>query len=1073
MLRTNQTMALYVPQYNEERENYSYDGAGHLKSIYVTSGPGDIAVWNADLSLTYPTLTAAPTTGGQKTSTFGYDLMGRQTSQSDFDSSGTNAVYSRTAVYDLNGQLSSDSVSSTKNDSNIYKTDTTYSYADAAGLYQLGSVYSVSASNSKNAVYQNASSTVNAYQWWDGAVQGTITYKPDTSGSTSFTTSFIYDSFGQLYRVSINDGRPRTVNYRTNGDGQIIRRDESDNNTANGDPHEIWYRFNGMEVGYVGNNGTNGLTATGAVADRRVVAADGAFRNGNTYQTTYNDFAQSVDPLNSFSQGTSSGSYVVQRDGETLSSIARNAWGDASLWYEIAEANGLSGDVSLSEGQRLTLPSGVVANKHNAGTFKPYDPNEAIGNVSPTTPKPPKKNNCGVFGQILLAVIAIAITVIAPFGGSFIAQVGNAMLGSVVSQGVGVATGIQEKFSFGAVALAGISAVVGGGIGKVFGNGAVAGSQFVGDVVRGVAGSVVTQGIGVATGLQDKFSWAGVAAAGVGAGIGGAVMRGLTKDHGHFAKDGPETQTDGGKTIAYGKNAWVPDVGFKPSFGVQALAGTAQLFAGAATRSAIDGTSFGDAIVQGLPDVIGGVVGRALGGWADRELLHRARGKQANEPQSNAKTKNTPQVVPEAKELSQDEQVLFDRIVASKLIDPVRARFVIRQTSKRLDSSEVKTKDDPGSGSAAGWGGYGDASFVDGGPSRSFAELQNSLLNTAVALDSGQHPIIAKNAEAMDRLRGAYILDFDQLYKKYYPDQSVTSSLTGFQTPAQADFNRNVDLTTHLFGWIENGVPKSSFNESASFASLPLDQRWQIANTIVVREQNGLFGGFFGGSVAGAATAAGGTLIAAKFALTGFAALAFEGTTAALSTANAGAVDRYARGEATTSEAYANDAKFGLLTWGLFRGSAAGYAGVQARGVSGLSAAESGIVGAPGASVRIGRIQATEIGAKRITTTELAALQSQHGTEFAQVYLTGAGRNGGGGTYYLIQGTDRGVSIPVGPNVRLINHSHPEFLDGALVPLRSSAADQNVLRTLQRVGSPQRQSQIVPEVGTPFYFKGN
>lgn len=42
------------------------------------------------------------------------------------------------------------------------------------------------------------------------------------------------------------------------------------------------------------------------------------------------------------------------------------------------------------------------------------------------------------------------------------------------------------------------------------------------------------------------------------------------------------------------------------------------------------------------------------------------------------------------------------------------------------------------------------------------------------------------------------------------------------------------------------------------------------------------------------------------------------------------------------------------------------------------------------------------------------------------------------------------MSIPIGPNVRLINHSNPEFLDGALVPLRSGAADQNLLRTLQR-----------------------
>lgn len=102
----------------------------------------------------------------------------------------------------------------------------------------------------------------------------------------------------------------------------------------------------------------------------------------------------------------------------------------------------------------------------------------------------------------------------------------------------------------------------------------------------------------------------------------------------------------------------------------------------------------------------------------------------------------------------------------------------------------------------------------------------------------------------------------------------------------------------------------------------------------------------------------------------------------------------------------------------------------------------------------------------------MAALQAEHGTEFAQIYVTGAGRNGGGGTYHLLQGDEYSVMIPLRNDVRLINHTHPEYFNGQLVPLRSSTQDQFVLRELQRVGSPQRQSQVVPEVGAPFTFRG-
>jgi hypothetical protein len=100
----------------------------------------------------------------------------------------------------------------------------------------------------------------------------------------------------------------------------------------------------------------------------------------------------------------------------------------------------------------------------------------------------------------------------------------------------------------------------------------------------------------------------------------------------------------------------------------------------------------------------------------------------------------------------------------------------------------------------------------------------------------------------------------------------------------------------------------------------------------------------------------------------------------------------------------------------------------------------------------------------------MAELQREFGTEFAQIYVTGPGKNGGGGVNYLIQGTFEDVTVPIGPNIRIINHTHPQAFGGELTPLIESPADRNVMRLLEEAGSPQRRSQIVPEIGEPFYF---
>lgn len=69
--------------------------------------------------------------------------------------------------------------------------------------------------------------------------------------------------------------------------------------------------------------------------------------------------------------------------------ILAPTYSDASLWYKIAQANGLSGNKALAAGCILRMPAGLVKSTHSASTFKPYDPGEATGELSPTSPNHP------------------------------------------------------------------------------------------------------------------------------------------------------------------------------------------------------------------------------------------------------------------------------------------------------------------------------------------------------------------------------------------------------------------------------------------------------------------------------------------------------------------------------------------------------------------------------------------------------------------------------------------------------------------------------------------------------------
>ncbi len=576
----------------ERRETYAWRDDGQLSTVLSEqTGYYD----NYDGTVISDGIFAVVGSG-----TYEYDALGRVTRQTDRDS-GNAAVYDRVVTYDGNGrgQIVAETTV-TKQGTDTINTTTTTDYGTGTD-YALGAVRKVTSTTTVNGGSSTTTTSTNSYEWRDAAqLTGTVTTK--TNANTAYT-NYYYSGVGQLDSVSIGGDRPRTVTFINDLSGQVIRRDEVDNKYDTGDPHEIWYRHGGREIGYVGNNGSASDSYAESIRRRATKPSDTSTFAPLGGQSRGSHFAETIDRINSFESGSAGRSYTVQA-GDTLSGIAEQVWGDASLWYKLATANGLGADSMLAAGQVLTIPAGVVRSTYNADTYKPYDPTDVLGDVNPN-PKAKRGNKCGGFGRILVAAVAIAVAAVATAGigalatgasfagslgalgtgslatfaassgatlgvtGTIAAGVAGAMVGSAASQGLAIGMGMQDKFSWGGVAMAGLSAAVGGTLGTL-----PLGSGVQGAVVRGVLGNVVTQGVAIATKQQSRFDWAGLAAAAVTAGVGQAVA-------------------------GNGTSGWR-----------QEAAGFASGLAGAATRSILTRTSFGDNVLAVLPDVIGSTVGR-------------------------------------------------------------------------------------------------------------------------------------------------------------------------------------------------------------------------------------------------------------------------------------------------------------------------------------------------------------------------------------------------------------------------------------------------------------------------------
>jgi hypothetical protein len=207
--------------------------------------------------------------------------------------------------------------------------------------------------------------------------------------------------------------------------------------------------------------------------------------------------------------------------GDTLQSIAARLYANPSLWYVIADANGLKGSEILKPGTRLTIPNTIESGRLTADTHTVYHESDIVGSKLPNLKSPPpsivrdhlwrccwrsssRSSPSSSPSPRRDSARRSASALIAGELPTTAALIAGATGGAA---GVSAVIGVEGGLSGAAIAGALIGGVVGGAIG-----GALA----------GFAGSALTQGVQIAMGLQKSFDWKQLAAD-----IGGGALGGI------------------------------------------------------------------------------------------------------------------------------------------------------------------------------------------------------------------------------------------------------------------------------------------------------------------------------------------------------------------------------------------------------------------------------------------------------------------------------------------------------------------------------------------------------------------
>ncbi len=484
-------------------------------------------------------------TGTEKTiETQTYDTRGFMAQHTT--NNGATVLTRTDNVYNDNGGLTS---TSSYNGSNQLTGKTTYTY-DLAG-----NTTRYEYSHYTNGSYQFKYTYDNAYRYVSNAnfQQSKTMVTRSNSGWKPGNSFYNYDNRGNLAKISITGGQTGTKSFIHDNDGRILARKEAINGSTT--RYTSYFYENGRSIGSIGT-GSNGVNLLPSVQHEA---------------------------------GPTPGTYSVV-GGETLGDIAQAVYGDASLWYLIANENGLNlgpGTQLTGSyiGTQLTIPNVDTALQNTTDNFKPYNPGEIIGDNSPSpVPPPPPTKSCNPIATIIMVVVAVIVTIYT----------------------AGAASGAAAQFG-GSTWQAGLAATT-GGLGA---SGAVAAG------VGGFAGSLASQAVGKALGVVDEISIKSAFASGLTAGISAGTMSylsGLKETDKIFGilKNTRSAQIATQSVVSYvGNYAANKLVGLETSFSWRGMAAqVAGGFMGAAAGS----------VLSSAPDIVKGTISGFVAGGTTAAL---------------------------------------------------------------------------------------------------------------------------------------------------------------------------------------------------------------------------------------------------------------------------------------------------------------------------------------------------------------------------------------------------------------------------------------------------------------------
>lgn len=517
---------------------------------------------------------------GHKIQVKSYDDAGRVSEERLFNAYDNIAQIN--IMHYLNGQLS---VQQSLNAQRAELSNTQYDYDDAGNLHA-----------TKTHEKKHAMTTTHTYEYalWDTYQQSSdyaemsVDNRPKTHGKSTR----IYDKNGNLQDAidaeSDDSGISNTTHYWYSSLEGIKAKIGKEGQTSY--LSVAGKTIGDFTLGFGGKQQLNvygGFTPTGSQQkydlesnplDALMWVNKGGMRSFSSFlRRAPGDIADGTLPelpSNNF------GVYTIQA-GDTLEGIALAVYGDSSLWYLLADANGITekkaeggNSGQLQIGQRLNIPSVTVNQHHTNNTHKVVSTDERIGNTSATIPIPlapppiPRKHQ-SLLSNAVVAIVCTVATVLTAgilgtvlvsgsiaslgFGSLFkigLGVLGHGMLdtmglslaagftagfvGNIAGQGAALALRVQDNLDFKGALISGLTTALTSGFAKGIGSNTSLSNKLedlsinkvfnIKSAAEMMEQNTATQGINIALNRQHHFEWDNLATTGLTAGILGSKI---------------------------------------------------------------------------------------------------------------------------------------------------------------------------------------------------------------------------------------------------------------------------------------------------------------------------------------------------------------------------------------------------------------------------------------------------------------------------------------------------------------------------------------------------------------------